>query len=112
MVRHSNSVVSALRYIGLVPSCVLLEIFEFGIVQLIKFELVVRSRQHVLRLPHTPATSHVRPNAHASIVLPPLNVMHLDIFKLSWPLLDPGWSSLVIRDRLVVQRISCSSLVL
>ena len=112
VVRHSNRVVPALGNISLVPCGVLLQIFKLWVVQFIQFEFVMRSGQHVLRFTHTPTTSHLGSYVHTSVILPPLYVMHLNIFKLSWPFLYPSWPPLVIWNWLVTQRSPCSPIVI
>ena len=63
---------------------------------LVHLKFMMRSRQHILRLSNTPATWDVCRDIHATIILPSLDILHLDIFELCWPFFYPSWSSLVV----------------
>ena len=104
VLRHSNACTS-LWDVGLISIGVLLDVFEFSLIELLQFELVMRSWQHVLGVTDASATCMLRFCIHTAIILVPVQVVHLNlsITELFLPLISIGLSSLVVGNYLLIK---------
>ena len=107
-VRHSDTC-TALWNVGLIAISILLDVIELSLIELLQFELVMRSWQHVLGVADAAAACMLRFCIHTTIILSSVHVvpLNLSVSELLLSLIGIRLSSLVIGYHLLVKsRIS------